>query len=410
MAIAVLPRATAAAVINRAVARGAWVVACVILVLDLPILLDVFQQRGLQDQLATPLIALAVMICVLVAAAVRPAPWVVLLYLLVGGACVLVYEWGILTADASLAQDATYLLNRPAVALVLVGSMSSSTLLGIMWCTLGYAVSLTASLVAAQLAGQSFVPGAGPTLFLAVYGAVYLSLTLIQRGQRERTPDFARAEAQARHMAAERELTHRTTAVVHDTVLNDLAFVINAPDILDERARQHLRDDVKTLMSAEWLTQTGESAVVNRSEASVRNRLAAVVSELQWRGLTVHVSGNGSAVLRATTAAAAAAVDAARACLDNVLVHSGVLVAQVVLGQEAGESTIMVIDEGCGFAPDAVPDDRLGLRVSVIQRVEAAGGYVRVWSSPGNGTSVLISVPTIQDESAGDSDEGATDD
>jgi hypothetical protein len=410
MAIAVLPRATAAAVINRAVARGTWIVACTMLVLDLPILLDVLWRRGLYDQLATPLIALAVMICVLVVAAVRPAPWLVLLYLLVGGVCVTVYELGILNADPSLATEATYLLTRPAVAIVLVGSMSSSALLGIMWCALGYAVSVTASVVAAQFAGQSFVPSAGPTLFLAVYIAVYLSLILIQRGQRKRTPDFSRAEAQASHMAAERELTHRTTAVVHDTVLNDLSFVINAPDILDERARQRLRDDVKTLVSAEWLTQTGESASVNNSGAFVRNRLAAVVSELQWRGLTVHVSGNGSTGLRATAVAAAAAVDAARACLDNVLVHSGVLVAQVVLGQEAGESTIMVIDEGRGFTPDAVPADRLGLRVSVIQRVEAVGGYVRLWSSPGNGTSVLISVPAVQDERAGDGDESAVDD
>jgi signal transduction histidine kinase len=107
----------------------------------------------------------------------------------------------------------------------------------------------------------------------------------------------------------------------------------------------------------------------------------------------VHVSGNGSAATRSTGAAAAAGIDAARACLENVLAHSGVKVAQIVLGQEKGESTIMVIDEGVGFDPAAVPEDRLGLRVSVTQRVEAVGGYVRVWSSPGNGTSVLISVP-----------------
>src|SRR6185312_8576255 len=175
---------------------------------------------------------------------------------------------------------------------------------------------------------------------------------------------------------------------------------------LDEAARDRLRSDVATLTSAEWLSQTGDVAEANRSEAVVRNHLAIVVSEMQWRGLTVHLSGNGSSVLRATTEAGTAAVDAARACLENVLAHSGVTVAQLVVGQEDGESTIMVIDEGSGFDPDAVPQDRLGLRVAVVQRVEAVGGHVRIWSSPGNGTSVLISVPAVSDPAGGDDDAG----
>ncbi|MEO7123740.1 MAG: hypothetical protein ABI400_11610 [Lacisediminihabitans sp.] len=402
MTIAVLPRATAAAVINRAVARGTWAVTLVILVLDLPGLLDVFFRRGLQNQLAVPVIALLVMICALTATALRPVPWLVALYLLVGGVCITVYELAILSADPSLATDATYLLNRPAVAIVLVSSLSSSTLLGILWCVLGYAVSICASFIAAQMASHAFVPGAGPTLVVLLYLSVYGGLALVQRTQRNRIPDFAEAEAQTRRMDTERDFTRRTIAAVHDTVLNDLSFVINAPDALDDTARERLRADVATLTSAEWLSQTGEAAEAHRSEASVRNRLAAVVSEMQWRGLTVHVSGNGSTTLRATTTAAAAGVDAARACLENVIAHSGVAVAQLVVGQEDGESTIMVIDEGSGFDPATVPKDRLGLRVAVIQRIEAVGGYVRVWSSPGNGTSVLISVPATAVSAGGD--------
>jgi signal transduction histidine kinase len=216
-------------------------------------------------------------------------------------------------------------------------------------------------------------------------------------------PDFGPLEHQTRRLAAERELTRRTVAVVHDTVLNDLAFVMNAPEILDDRQRQQLRDDVATLTSAAWLRQARAVTTVDQSDASTRNHLATVVSEMQWRGLTVHLSGNSSAVLRSTPTAAAAGIDAARACLENVLKHSGVTVAEIVLGRDAGESTIMVIDEGRGFDPAAVPSDRLGLRVSVVERIEAVGGYVRIWSTPGNGTSVLISVPAVAPV-AGDAD------
>lgn len=400
MAIAVLPRATAATVINQAVARGTWAVALTLLVFDVPALLDVFFGRGLQDRLALPLIALMGMIGALALTALRPLPWRVALYLLVAGVCVTAYELGILTADASLAVDATYLLNRPAVAIVLVGALGSTTLLGVLWCALGYAVSVSASFIAARIAGEELHPGLGPTILFAAYVTAYLTLALIQRAQRRRVPDFDVVEQESDRIAAERESTLRTAAVVHDTVLNDLAFIINAPDTLDDRARERLRSDVATLTSPDWLEQHNGMLELNRSNALVRNRLAAVVSELQWRGLTVHVSGNGSAALQATDAAAVAAVDAARACLENVLAHSGAVTAQIVLGQEDGESTIMVIDEGSGFDPDAVPHDRLGLRVSVVQRVEAVGGYVRVWSSPGNGTSVLISVPATEVSSA----------
>jgi len=157
MTIAVLPRATASAIINRAISRGIWVVGLIVLVLDLPGLLDVFWRRGLEEHLATPLMALLVMICALIVAARHPASWVVALYLLVGGVCAIVYQLGILTADPSLASDATYLVNRPAVAIVLVGTLSSSTVVGILWCLLGYAVSITPP--ETQTAGALGLPG-----------------------------------------------------------------------------------------------------------------------------------------------------------------------------------------------------------------------------------------------------------
>lgn len=398
MAIAVLPRASAAAVINRAVSRSGWAVGFVILMLGIPGLLDVFASRGLGDRLAVPLIAVLAMACALVLAALHPAPWSVALYLLFGGACVVVYQWAILVADPGIQTDATYLLNRPAVAIVLVGSASASALLGALWCSLGFLVSLSATAAAASLAGVPFVTGWGPSLLFAAYLAACLALAMVQRSQRLHTPDFAAAEQRVKRTAAQRELARRTASVVHDTVLNDLSLVISAPDELDQTTRQRLRDDVSILTSADWLSQARTLTEVDNSDAFVRNRLAAVVSEMQWRGLTVHVSGGGSATRRSSDVAAAAGVDAARACLENVLAHSGVTVAEIVLGQEGDESTIMVIDEGRGFDPDAVAADRLGLKISVVQRVVDVGGYVRVWSVPGAGTSVLISVPVLAAE------------
>ncbi|MEZ5190189.1 MAG: hypothetical protein R2717_04415 [Schumannella sp.] len=58
--------------------------------------------------------------------------------------------------------------------------------------------------------------------------------------------------------------------------------------------------------------------------------------------------------------------------------------------------TIMITDQGAGFDPSSVPEDRLGVRGSIVRRMEDVGGAARVWSSPGGGTSVVLRVPVLR--------------
>lgn len=55
--------------------------------------------------------------------------------------------------------------------------------------------------------------------------------------------------------------------------------------------------------------------------------------------------------------------------------------------------SVAIIDSGRGSDTAAVAHDRLGLRASVIGLVAAVGGDVRIWSTPGAGTTILLSVP-----------------
>ncbi|TPX00900.1 ATP-binding protein, partial [Schumannella luteola] len=80
-------------------------------------------------------------------------------------------------------------------------------------------------------------------------------------------------------------------------------------------------------------------------------------------------------------------------CVVNVARHAGVTEAWLAVSRSGDELSITVVDEGVGFDPDAVPHDRLGLSESVRGRIERLGGTVRVWSSPGAGTSVHLVVP-----------------
>jgi len=52
-----------------------------------------------------------------------------------------------------------------------------------------------------------------------------------------------------------------------------------------------------------------------------------------------------------------------------------------------------VMDSGAGFDEREVPEDRIGLRTSIRARIEQEGGGVRLWSTKGVGTTVVLTVP-----------------
>jgi signal transduction histidine kinase len=88
------------------------------------------------------------------------------------------------------------------------------------------------------------------------------------------------------------------------------------------------------------------------------------------------------------------ALDSAVAqCLVNIVRHAGVSSAEVMIGGGNDELTVAVIDTGSGFDESRVPADRIGLRISIRARVEHEGGTVRLWSKPGVGTTIVLTMP-----------------
>jgi signal transduction histidine kinase len=59
----------------------------------------------------------------------------------------------------------------------------------------------------------------------------------------------------------------------------------------------------------------------------------------------------------------------------------------------SGGLEVQVGDTGVGFDPSAVQVGRLGLRVSIVERVTNAGGAVHIDSGPGRGTVITIVWP-----------------
>ncbi len=395
MRVRVLPRDVAAQVITGSIAPIGWAVSATILLLGIPMLLESLGRAGRLAAAPPLLLLLTAMLLCLGLVVWRRRRWTVAVYLAVGFAASVGYEHGVLAALPDALSSQTYLLNRPAVALVLVGLSATTPAMGIAWTALGFVVSGASVLTLTWMGDLPFpiYPGYGPFLAFAACVLAYLSLWLTQLIQRHRVPDLEELETENAVLERWENLARRTTAAVHDTLLNDLSVVMNAPDRVDERTRQQLRDDLSTLQGAEWLSATAQLGASDAQDTALRNHMMTMISGFQWRGLSVHVTGSGDGIYRLDPVAATAVLDALRAALDNVIRHSGVTVAEVELVYGTDTLTVMVADEGSGFDPDAVAGDRLGIRASIVSRIEECGGSVRVWSSPGSGTSVVMTLP-----------------
>jgi signal transduction histidine kinase len=394
--VPVLSRDTGAAVIGAALNRGVWAIGIVSILATVPVLVEIFSRGGFSSDLPVPIAVLGVLLLLTLFKIVRPGSVAVATSVVIGGVCVYVYVFSILSAHPDLQIAAMYVLNRPALIVAITGTASARPLTAIYWGVAGYLVAEGATALACVELGLPVVLGAGPSIAELNYLAVFGALVVVQRIQRGRLPDFAVLQGEARRRESVRQRERRAIALIHDTVLNDLAVIINGPAALDDRARDRLRADVATLARGISGDDGSGSSSGKRSgslDTKFHDELLAIVSDVQWRGLTVEVTGASDVVLRMTPESAAAGLGAVRACLENVLLHSGASTADIVLGATAEAATVMIIDGGGGFDLLAVPSDRLGLRSSVIERVEATGGSVRIWSTPGRGTSVLISIP-----------------
>ena len=86
-------------------------------------------------------------------------------------------------------------------------------------------------------------------------------------------------------------------------------------------------------------------------------------------------------------------VNAASEATANAAVHSGSTTISVYVEVEQGAVTAFVRDQGSGFDPAVVPDDRRGIADSIVGRMERYGGTATVTSKPGAGTEVVLKLP-----------------
>lgn len=387
MRVHVPPRDVASLVILRAITRAGWLVAGVLLVATAVLTLDAFASRGPTHLALPPMAFLAAQLAALVLLYLRPRPRTAVIFVVVSVICIAGFQLLMFTTAPFIDEMNPYLANRPIVAMCAIGAVTGRAIGGIQW-TVGalLAGELTSVLVQVAL-GRSVTLGVGPliaavlvvTLMLWVRGSAY--------NQSRGVPDERQIDEETVRLEREREAEERAAAVIHDTVLSDLAAIVHGRVVLTENDQRYLRDNMRRLTSA-----MAESFVPTASSA-VDLGLLGVVKDLQWRGLSVEISGAGSALSQVDSETRTAALGAIRAVLENVLVHAETSAADVFIDDNPDEVMVMIADQGKGFEPETVGSDRLGLRLSIVRRIEDCGGRATLWSQPGVGTTVVLSLP-----------------
>ncbi|MBX5473974.1 MAG: GAF domain-containing sensor histidine kinase [Thermoleophilia bacterium] len=78
--------------------------------------------------------------------------------------------------------------------------------------------------------------------------------------------------------------------------------------------------------------------------------------------------------------------------LTNVVKHARATAVSVVLTRKDDSVSVVVEDDGVGFEPERTRDGGLGL-VGMRERVGLLGGRLRIESSPGAGSTLVVEVP-----------------
>lgn len=136
--------------------------------------------------------------------------------------------------------------------------------------------------------------------------------------------------------------------------------------------RPSVLDDLGLEAALRWLARTtGESADLNVT--------------LEWPGEAAELDKQSETLVFRIVQEA----------LTNIVKHAHASRVRMVVSRANGNLRVSVTDNGCGFQPDDVlADGKRGFGARGMRdRAELFGGRLRIDSSPGEGTSVILDLP-----------------
>lgn len=171
-------------------------------------------------------------------------------------------------------------------------------------------------------------------------------------------------------------------AHLHDSVLQTLALIqkqAHDPRAVVKLARSQERDLRTWLYGDQDPNDTSSlAAAMVKAGAEVEDSFEVPVEVVTVGDAPVDDLGQ-------------ALIKAAREAAVNAAKHSGADKIDIFLECDDDSIEVFVRDRGTGFDPEQIPEDRLGVRRSIIDRMQRHGGTADIKSAPGEGTEVRLS-------------------
>ncbi|MFC6354770.1 sensor histidine kinase [Luethyella okanaganae] len=234
-------------------------------------------------------------------------------------------------------------------------------------------------------------------VYAIILGEVVLIIITMLR-QAALAVDVAQSAALRRYAVAVRQ--HATEvervqvdSIVHDSVLTTLLSAASARTPQEKELAASMAHDAIDRLDAAGAIAPGDERIVTLGRLGRRIRAAAEAFSAPFAIVTRNVEEH-SLPIQAAEAIYSATVQA----MVNSMQHAGgeemhVNRTLTLSGTDGGGCTVVIADTGAGFDEHRIPTGRLGLRVSIHERVANAGGTVRVHSRVGEGTRIVIVWP-----------------
>lgn len=337
-------------------------------------------------------------------------PWAPLVLLPLAGCSIAAWRWDPLpiaglvaiavTTSASLALltiaaqqspaqapagTAGFMLSITTNITVVIGATSDRWSGGVVGAVLGFVLGEGTVAGTALVIGLPVRLDVPPLAIAAGVALAYALVPLARDRARRGTAELQEADRRTRARRFREVEGRESIARLHDTLLGELAVLsLRQPGPLDAAERERIAAGLDSSALLPLL----------HAEPAVADGIAGWLASIGAAGgVAVHLDGEPAVLDDIPEPAGSALRAALEQCLVNVVRHAGVAEAWVAIADVDGEVSVTIVDEGVGFDPDAVPRDRLGISESVRGRLERSGGRMRLWSSPGSGTSVHLTVP-----------------
>ncbi|TFD26418.1 sensor histidine kinase [Cryobacterium lyxosi] len=327
-------------------------------------------------------------------------------YLVVGTLGVYVFTTTVLGVPDAFPASNMFLVAMPKMALVMVGGAGITAVGGVLWSTAAFILAEASAFLAILTTTVPYRPDLFTlSTYLVLVGAMVLA-GIDRRASNAAQPAIHRAVQDGANRQLRDALDTRAIALLNDTTVAQLvALSLAEPGALSPGLTASLKYTLTTLHDTNWLTDI--DARTNTalqptdtqklpSDAWLSSAVYTAIERSRDRGLVVEVTGDRDALARLDAESDRDVGLAVQHCLVNVILHAGVASAEVAVESDLSTISLLITDAGRGFTESESASDRLGIRQSVRRRIEQLGGSVLIWSRPGAGTNVRLTVPAAQ--------------